>query len=430
MRSKEEKKLSIQYKNEIRTNRKNYPARRFTFAGGFSEPFVSIIILNRNGKKNLKTLFKSMKRCRFYSSFEIIIVDNDSTDDSLAYIRKMSKYFDIHCRENKTNESFSVANNKAAKKAKGDWLLFLNNDIEVTDGWLDELLEAAIEKSRENPVGAVGARLIYPHIPSKEKNSPKSFCIQHAGIGFRDNVREKNYFVQPYNLKNGDKENFNQSLKVEEKACVTAAVLLCPRKAFDEVGGFYEMYVYGYEDVDLCLKLYKAGYRNYYCPKSLLFHYEFGTQKNDEKDAVKKRRHDNFIIFKDKWQDYLISHTIKDKLNQTHIFTEASLSIAIIADDETKGTASDIKKYIEERGYTVTVIKKHKYKIDVTVDALISLDAKYDLEKVKTVKSHLVKEYWDIKAICVDDGFEKLVRRMSELYDGRELDMDEEKPCI
>ena len=90
-----------------------------------------------------------------------------------------------------------------------------------------------------------------------------------------------------------------------EWACVTAAVLLVRKENFWLCEGFDEQYLYGYEDVDFCLKLQKRGLRNYCCGNCLVFHYEFGTQSTDEPTAVRERRARNMIIFRGKWQEYL-----------------------------------------------------------------------------------------------------------------------------
>ena len=117
-------------------------------------------------------------------------------------------------------------------------------------------------------------------------------------------MREGSFFIQPYNKDNG-KADHRRNEQISECLAVTAAVLLVKKEIFELVGGFDEAYLYGYEDVDLCLKIHTAGYRNYYCPYCLVFHYEFGTQSEDDKQEVKERRSANMRVFKGKWQKYL-----------------------------------------------------------------------------------------------------------------------------
>lgn len=365
------------------------------------KPLVSIIILNRNGLENLKVLFHSFLTAKFYDNYEIIIVDNASEDTSKDYIRSFESSLKITLIENKENMSFSAANNLGVRHAKGEYYLFLNNDTEVTDGWLDELLATALTK--EN-AGAVGAKLIYPSIPDNTINKGKSYTIQHRGIGFRDDVREKMYFTQPYNMGNGSTDIIADQ-EVEERAAVTAAVLLVSKEAFEKIGGYDERYIYGYEDVDLCLKLHFHGYSNYYCPKALVYHYEFGTQSKDLSREVRIRRLHNMNVFKGKWQSYLERKILDDKLSGAHIFTEQNLTVALVVTESipttTAGdffTAMELATSLKKLGYQVKYLNRRGeddwYDVGIETDVLISLLDAYDITKIKNVKPNLVKIAW------------------------------------
>ncbi|MBE5925421.1 MAG: glycosyltransferase [Lachnospiraceae bacterium] len=364
-------------------------------------PLVSIIILNRNGKKNFEILMNSFKNRRFYNNFEIICVDNASTDDSIEYLETWNKDFDIKVIRNSENMSFSAANNKGVKEAKGQYYLFLNNDTEVTDGWLDELLIAM--HNEENP-GAIGAKLIYPSIPDGTINAGKSYTVQHDGIAFKDSIREGLYFTQPYNMGNG-KANASIGNKPIERACVTAAVLLVSKEAFEAVGGYDEKYIYGYEDVDLCLKLNKAGYKNYYCPNCLVYHYEFGTQSKDNGREVRIRRLHNMNVFKGKWQSYLSRKMLEDKLNATHIFTEEKLVVGLVVTEDfpetTAGdffTAMELAASLKKLGYEIKYLsrrgKKDWYDVGIEVDVVVALLDAYDITKIYNAKPDVVKIAW------------------------------------
>lgn len=367
-------------------------------------PEVSIIILNRDGEEHLKRLMKSFEEKTFYPHFEIILADNASTDGSVMLMEQYQEKFPVTIIKNQENLSFSAANNQAVRKAQGEYLLFLNNDTEVTDGWLDELLMTAMEK--EN-AGAVGARLYYPRIPEGCKNTAKSRNIQHDGIGFRDAYRNKTYFVQPYNQKNGLEllgrmsEESIKNRKPVKKGAVTAAVLLVTKKAFEKVGGFDEAYCYGYEDVDLCLKLDKAGYQNYLAPACMVFHYEFGTQGKDDEKEVKERRLHNMYIYQGKWQTYLQRKILKEKLEQKSVFTEASLLVTIVTE---KKTPLDVRVFAEslmEDGYQVEYRKqedeKDWYDIGRETDILILASESYDRSKIKNIKNDLIIWDWSEK---------------------------------
>lgn len=365
------------------------------------KPFVSIIMLNRDGMRNLQVLMPSLKEREFYKNFELICVDNASTDDSVAYLESWKDTFDITIIKNEENMSFSAANNLGAQYAKGDFLLFLNNDTEVTDGWLDELLFAMHDS--ENP-GAVGAKLIYPQIPEGVTNSGKSYTVQHSGIRFKDVMREKAYFIQPYNMGNGTLDT-DISYDVQERACVTAAVMLVKKEVFEAVGGYDEKYIYGYEDVDLCLKFYAAGYKNYYCPTCLVYHYEFGTQSKDVAKDVRIRRLHNMNVFKGKWQRYLAEKLYNDKLNGTQLFVKRKLTIGLVVteakQDTTAGdffTAMEFAASIKKLGYQVKYLsrfgKKDWYDVGPEVDVLISLLDAYDISQIYNCKNDIITIAW------------------------------------
>ena len=128
-----------------------------------SEPLISIIVLNRNGVEYLKILFDDFEKKTNYSNYEIIAVDNASDDESVEYLKSLD--MDITIIENEENLSFSKANNDASDIANGEYILFLNNDIEPTFGWLNEMVGTMIYN--EN-ISAVGAKLIFPHIKEKK----------------------------------------------------------------------------------------------------------------------------------------------------------------------------------------------------------------------------------------------------------------------
>ena len=366
-----------------------------------SNPFVSIIMLNRNGRKNLEVLMNSFANHKFYRKFEIICVDNASTDDSLEYLESWSETYSIKIIRNKENMSFSAANNLGVQQAEGEYLLFLNNDTEVTDGWLDELLYVM---NQEEKIGAVGAKLIYPEIPEGTVNQGKSYSIQHNGIAFRDSWRENQYFIQPYNMGNGQVDADDRKTPIE-RACVTAAVLMMTKAAFEDIGGFDEKYIYGYEDVDLCLKLVQKGYKNYYCPTCLVYHYEFGTQNKDVAEEVRLRRLHNMNVFKGKWQKYLSKMILEDKINNRHLFTEEKLTIALVVTEDnpetTAGdyfTAMELAQSLEKRGYGVKYLSRRGeedwYDVGIETDVLISLLDAYDVSKIYHTKKDLITIAW------------------------------------
>ncbi len=357
-------------------------------------PLVSIIVLNRNGLEHLKRLFKNFKENIQYPSFEIIVVDNASSDDSITFLEKLS--LPIKIIKNTENESFSKANNQAVIIAKGDFILLLNNDIETTFGWLNEMMQTAL---KSHNTGAVGAKLVYPNCSDSLHNRNNSFNIQHAGIAFKD----ENGFIKPYNI--GKTEPFKSDYNSEGlRAAVTAAALLVRKDRYWEVDGLDEEFNYGYEDVDFCLKLLKKGYDNIYSPKALLFHYEFGTQENDKNIQIRNRRQKNKELFIQKWNRWLSKQLFLDKLNNKRIYSENPLKIGfVIKDTDTNTsndyiTALDLSKSLQKLGWNTIFLPRNGsvdfYEVDEDVEVLISLIDSYDPNRINCPNRSLIKIAW------------------------------------
>lgn len=299
--------------------------------------------------------------------------------------------------------------NQDAETTESEYLLFVNKDTEITDGWLDELLIAMREADRP---GAIGAKLVYPEIPAGMANEEKSYMLQHTGIGFKDVIREKAHFIQPYNMKNGQPDS-DLNMELQERIAVSKNAMLIKKTVFDEIGGFDDRYIGEYADVDLCLRLYQAGYKNYYCPKALV--YSDGVEDRVEDIKEKKRRctHD-LMVFKGKWQRYLAKQLFNDKISQSHMFTEQKLTIAFAVSDAKTGT--DAEEYyhalffgaaLEALGCKVKILsrtaKKDWYNVGVDTDILVPVCPDYDIEAVYNCKNDLIRILWQQKdnTVCL-----------------------------
>ncbi len=354
------------------------------------QPLVSIIILNRNGLDKLKDLMESFQKRDFYSNFEIIFIDNASTDASVEYMEKWKDTYNIQIICNAENRSFSAANNQGAQIAKGDYLLFLNNDIAVTDGWLDELLICMSEM--ESP-GVVGARLIYPRVLGNNQVKEQAYAVQHRGIAFKDTMRQKQHFIRPYNIGGGEMVKASDT-KTIERIALMAAAFMVKKTVFEEVDGFSEEYNYGFEDVDLCLKVYRKGYKNYYCPDSILYHYEFGTRDKGESPEAKQRGNHNVAVFQGKWQKYLAKQMLLDKLEGKQLFTESPLQIAIVNRQEKSASLLQLEEQLKGKGYKVLYLnpkdERKYYSVTAASDVLLVLDENYQIENITNYKSDLI----------------------------------------
>lgn len=186
---------------------------------------------------------------------EVIVVDNASTDHTA---RVLEAFPWIKLIRNERNLGFAGANNQAAREAKGEFLVLLNNDTEAWDGWLRIMLARA----REERMGAVGARLLYPDRKS-----------QHGGVvvignpfGRQDAQPFHHNFMVPF--EDADVR------RPQEMQIVTGACLVTPRALYEKLGGLDEGYWNGFEDVDYCLKVRREGLRVYYEADAVLYHFE------------------------------------------------------------------------------------------------------------------------------------------------------------
>jgi len=215
---------------------------------------TTIIIPVKNNWQYTNQCLKSIFAYTDAGTYEIILVDNGSTDETRSAITK--QYSLVNILEGQTDWTYSQANNAAASLSNTPYLLFLNNDTVVTENWLPPLLE---ELESNATTAAVGPRLVYPNGE-----------IQQAGIVF-DHNKTGVHFGAFYS-----KEHRAVTQKKHFTA-LTAACLLIKKKNFLAVGGFDESYRFGMEDLDLCLKLGKEGAKLRYVPASTVIHYESRT---------------------------------------------------------------------------------------------------------------------------------------------------------
>jgi len=206
--------------------------------------------------------------------FEIIVVDNASTDGTKEFLENLKEK--IVFINNKENLGFAKACNLGAKKAQGEYLLFLNNDTIVTKNWMDIL----ISELDENPeIAIAGSKLLYP-----------DETIQHAGVVFAEDKT-------PYHIYSREIKEKHYVNKKRKFKAITAACMLVRKDIFNEIGGFDENFRNGYEDIDLCLRIKELGKDVIYCPESMVYHYESISEgRNESYDENRK-------LFLKKWSD-------------------------------------------------------------------------------------------------------------------------------
>lgn len=361
---------------------------------GSDAPLVSIIITNSNGRHHLEKLFENFKENMEYPNFEVVVADCASTDGSVDFLEELSPGLPLKILESSPDLYFSKASNQAANEAQGKYLLLLNNSVEPTYGWLNQMMHTALGR---DGVGAVGAKMVYP-ATTRHNNS---FKIEHMGIAFR----EENGFIEPYNRGEGLEPFDPKSMGEVALAGVSTACLLVRKDLYQDVGGLDEEYTGGFEGVDFSLKLKKEGYVNIYCPQALLFHHEsYLKDKVDEKET-KKRKLKNQELFQEKWGEWLHKEYLDDKLNVNTVFSERPLKVALVVsevgEDASAGdyfTASELGSCLEELGWEVGYLAQsgpgNWYHVPHDVDVVVSLLEVYDPGKIMCKNQLLIKVAW------------------------------------
>ncbi len=255
-----------------------------------NNPLVSIIIPTKNNKKLLKKCINSILEKTNYSNYEILIVNNNSDDEStLNYLEKIKQNDNIRVLVDKREFNFSAINNNAVENIKGELICFLNDDTEViSHNWLTEMLSIALQPG----VGVVGARLWYPNN-----------TLQHGGIvlGIGGIGSHAHKF-----LDKGEHGYFNRAELIQEFSAVTAACMLIPKKIFKQVGGFNETSLaISFNDVDLCLKIRVLNYRVVWTPFAELYHHESVSRGTDDTEEISPRFQSEIEFMNKTWANWI-----------------------------------------------------------------------------------------------------------------------------
>ena len=249
---------------------------------------VSIIIPSKDNAAVLRRCLETLTAYTKYANYELVIVDNGSSEDNKMCITHLTKELEaqkkacaIQYHYTKMDFNFSKMCNIGASSANGQYLLFLNDDIEIMENngnWLDEMLKYAAKEH----VGAVGAKLYYPQEQQTAHNLHK---IQHVGI--------TNMAIGPAHKLGGlvDQGNLyhGHNLADYDMLAVTAACMLMKKSVFEETGGFDEELAVAYNDVELCFRLYEAGLFQVQANRAVLIHHESLSRGQDTSPEKQKR---------------------------------------------------------------------------------------------------------------------------------------------
>lgn len=253
-------------------------------------PAVSVIIPTRDAVDLLATAVESLLATTVYpGALEVLVVDNGSRDPrTLRYLDRAPDRVRVIRDDRPFN--FSALNNRAVAEARGEVVVLLNNDVEIVEaGWLSALVSEAARPG----VGAVGARLLFP-----------DGTIQHAGVL----IGLHGLAGHPYRHMPGDFVGYHGRLTITHAvSAVTAACLAIRRDRYAEVGGLDERLAVAFNDVDLCLRLREAGYRNLIVPWVQLVHHESATRGLDQDGEKRRRFLAEVALMRERWGPRLAS---------------------------------------------------------------------------------------------------------------------------
>jgi GT2 family glycosyltransferase/2-polyprenyl-3-methyl-5-hydroxy-6-metoxy-1,4-benzoquinol methylase len=253
------------------------------------KPLISIIIPNKDHVSDLKQCLDSIIQNSTYKNYEIIIVENNSSEkETFEYYKSLETFKNIKIVKWSGKFNYSAINNFGFSYTKGEYLILLNNDIKIiTPKWIEEMLMFAQRKD----VGAVGCMLYY-----------NDDTIQHAGVilglGGVAGHSHKNY-------RRGNLGYMYRLTIAQNLNAVTAACMMMSRKVFKEVKGFDESFEVAFNDVDLCMRIRQAGYLIVFTPYAEAYHFESKSRGYEDTYEKKKRFEGEVLKFREKWKEEL-----------------------------------------------------------------------------------------------------------------------------
>lgn len=254
-----------------------------------AQPLVSVIIPNRDHKEVLEKCLNSISQKTGYPNWEIIIVENGSTEpETRAYYEELKKDSRIRVVTWNGGFNYPAICNFGVKAARGEYYLLLNNDTEViSPEWIEEMLMFA---QRED-VGAVGAMLYYP-----------DDTVQHGGVWIGLPGPADHYHKR---CGRGTPGYMRRLCCAQDLSAVTGGCMMISRKAWEQVGGLDERFAVEYNDIDLCMQLRKAGYLIVWTPFAELYHHESLSRGYDDTPEKIARHNTEATLFRSRWKEQL-----------------------------------------------------------------------------------------------------------------------------
>ncbi|MFP4220751.1 MAG: glycosyltransferase [Phormidium sp.] len=361
-----------------------------------TNPEIALIILNRDGATLLEDLFSSLETHNRYTNLELIIVDHDSTDESLAVCQRWQDKLPIRVLAREKNYSFSESNNLAAQQTNASLLLFTNNDISFCQDILADL--AAIME--DETVGVVGLKLLdkitdSPHLSPGTQHLGVQFDFYNPFVSFspfevRDNPDLREYQHQPWRVPG-----------------VTGAMMLCRRQEFLELGGFDETYFYGYEDIDLCLRYQRDLQKVVICANHLSAYHHRGISRFSRQlpGSFLAKIGNNRQYLERQFGYYLRRRHLADFFDGDRYWTGHPLRVGFAVTEAKIDTAAGDyftalelgEELSKQYGWSISYLSKTQgdswYDVH-QLDVLIVMRQDYDLSQLKNAKPRLIKVAW------------------------------------
>ncbi len=255
------------------------------------DPLISIIIPNKDHIEDLELCISSIEEKSTWKNYEILVVENNSEDKkTFAYYEELKhRYENVRILVWKKEFNYSAINNFAVRESRGEYLLFLNNDVEIiTPSWMEEMLQIC----QQDGVGMTGAKLYYP-----------DDTVQHAGVvlglgGIAGHIMCK--------ARREDIGYMGRMVSVQEISAVTAACMLVKTSVFKEAGGFDEELRVAFNDIDLCMQVRHMGQKIVFTPYAELYHYESKSRGLEDTPEKQLRFSKEVKCFRRKWERELL----------------------------------------------------------------------------------------------------------------------------
>ncbi len=359
------------------------------------EPSVCIILINRNGANHLEAFLQSFATFNTYSKYQIVIVDHASTDASAEVVSRWNERLNVRFVRRSRNYSFSASNNFAVEGCDDQVILFVNNDIILTQCIVAPMLRYLSDRD----IGIVGIKLRTPPEADSPSLAAREGYVQHLGIKFGATSSSNPIGAYELPLHPDASSVANSPWLVP---AVTAATMMMWRDDFLAVGGFDESYFYSYEDVDLCLKVGTSLGKRIVCANDVLAYHHRGATRSNADAGTRSTYARNLEHLQRRFGAYLRQKTRKEALRGERFLRLEPLRVAFLvsttdfaAPEADFFTAYELGEALAElHGWQITYIPPEDwYDLD-GVDVAVAMRHDWDARKVTFNNPNLLRIAW------------------------------------